>query len=162
MNKFIVAIVIIVLSFVVFRLLAITQTQNKQATSPSSQINIKTPTTDIDWKQILSPLQYNIMREAGTETPYTGTLLQNKANGYYTSPGCNKPLFSSLHKYDSGTGWPSFYQAINPDAIVLKEDTSIFGEIRTEVLDTCGNHLGHVFGERFCINSAALEFVEEK
>ena len=125
--------------------------------------------TDAEWKKILTPDQYHILREAGTEIPFTGALDHENRPGTYFSAGCNEPVFRSEQKYDSGTGWPSFWAPIAPDALVLKEDDSIPGEPRTEVLDKCGGHLGHVFddgpqptGKRYCMNSLALYFVADK
>lgn len=124
--------------------------------------------TDDEWKKLLSSDQYHILREKGTETPFTGELLKEKRKGTYYSVGCNQPVFRSETKFDSGTGWPSFYKPISEDALVLREDRSL-GETRIEVLDKCGGHLGHVFddgppqtGNRFCMNSAALKFVPDK
>jgi methionine-R-sulfoxide reductase len=109
------------------------------------------------------------LREAGTEIPFSGALDYETRKGTYYSVGCNQPLFRSEQKYDSGTGWPSFWAPISKDALVLKEDTSITGEPRIEVLDKCGGHLGHVFndgpqptGKRYCMNSIALKFVPDK
>jgi peptide-methionine (R)-S-oxide reductase len=125
--------------------------------------------TDVQWKKILTPSQYHILREAGTEVPFTGKLENEKRKGTYYSVGCNEPIFRSETKYDSGTGWPSFWAPIKPNALVLREDNSIPGELRIEVLDKCGGHLGHVFddgpmpsGKRYCMNSEAMYFIPDK
>ncbi len=124
--------------------------------------------TDEEWRKILTPEEYHIVREAGTEIPFTGTLDKEKRTGTYYSIGCDKPLFRSEQKYDSGTGWPSFWAPMQADAIVLRQETAL-GDDRIEVLDTCGGHLGHVFndgpqptGKRYCMNSIALRFVPDE
>ncbi len=125
--------------------------------------------SETEWMKILTPAQYNILRQAGTEIPFTGVLDHETRKGTYYSVGCNEPVFRSEQKYDSGTGWPSFWAPISPDTLVLKKDDSIPGEERIEVLDKCGGHLGHVFddgpqptGKRYCMNSIALKFVPDK
>lgn len=127
------------------------------------------PKSDAEWKKKLTPEQYRVLREQGTEMPGTGHLLHNKKSGMYTCAACGAKLFSSGAKFDSGTGWPSFDDPVAKDAIELIKDDSI-GMQRVEVrCKKCGGHLGHVFndgptntGKRFCINSCALSFEEKK
>lgn len=125
--------------------------------------------SDAEWKKLLTPEQYHILREQGTEIPFTGKLLHTTEKGTYYSVGCHEPVFRSEAKYDSKTGWPSFFKPLSPQALVLKKDSSIPGEERIEVLDKCGGHLGYVFddgpqptGKRYCMNSLALYFVPDK
>ena len=125
----------------------------------------KMPKSDAGWKKKLTPEQYRILRERSTEMPFTGKLLNNKGKGKYVCAGCGAELFDSDVKFDSGTGWPSFYDA-KKGAVKFVEDKSLLMK-RTEVVCAkCGGHLGHVFddgpmdktGKRFCINSACLAF----
>lgn len=117
-------------------------------------------------KKKLTPEQYHILREKGTEAPFSGKLLNEKGSGDFVCMACGSVVFKSDTKFDSGSGWPSFYDPANTEAIRLEEDTSM-GMKRTEVIcANCGSHLGHMFedapdqptGQRFCINSAALDF----
>ena len=124
--------------------------------------------TDAEWRQQLTPEQYHILREKGTERPFTGALVNNHSDGFYHCAACDAPLFKSGTKYESGSGWPSFFEPITPEAVELHEDKTL-GMHRVEVTcATCGGHLGHVFpdgpnptGQRFCINSASLKFEDK-
>ncbi|MFM5886379.1 MAG: peptide-methionine (R)-S-oxide reductase MsrB [Novosphingobium sp.] len=122
--------------------------------------------SDAEWREKLTPEQYQVLRQHGTERAFTGKYEQNKATGVYMCAGCGAPLFSSATKYDSGSGWPSYTAPVEGDAVDAVQDVS-HGMVRTEVrCARCDGHLGHVFpdgprdagGLRYCINSASLDF----
>ncbi|MDG2266602.1 MAG: peptide-methionine (R)-S-oxide reductase MsrB [Candidatus Marinimicrobia bacterium] len=125
--------------------------------------------SDSEWETCLTPEEYKILREKGTEMAFTGKFYNHKEDGTYSCAGCDYELFSSETKFDSGTGWPSFYQALEKDRIIEKEDKTL-GMTRVEILCArCESHLGHVFtdgpnptGLRYCVNSVSLDFKELK
>jgi peptide-methionine (R)-S-oxide reductase len=132
-------------------------------------MDYKVTKSDAEWRELLGPQKYSILRQAGTEHAWTGALLDEKREGTYVCGACNAPLFKSGTKFESGSGWPSFWAAVDPEAVQLISDRT-YGMVRTEVrCGTCGSHLGHLFddaygtptGDRYCMNSASLEFEPE-
>jgi peptide-methionine (R)-S-oxide reductase len=142
-------------------------------TSPTRQLHrtlmSNIPKSDQEWRAVLSPEQFRILREKGTERPGTGEYNKHYKSGVYDCAGCGTPLYKSTTKFDSGCGWPAFFDAI-PGAVSRHEDRSL-GSVRTEITCTnCGGHLGHVFkgegfgtptDERHCVNSVSLQFKDE-
>ena len=150
------------------------QPNNEQYSNPKKSVEVKfikskVVKTEEEWKKTLSQEEYHILRQKGTEQAFTGKYLKNKKKGIYLCAACENELFSSDTKFDSGTGWPSFWAPITKNNVETEVDNR-FGMKRIEVTCAkCGGHLGHVFddgptptGQRFCINSASLKFNENK
>lgn len=177
MIKIILSAIILIAGFLVWNF---SDQTNKSITTPvnkvlsdstkkqGTQMEDKIIKTDEEWKKELTPEQYRILREKGTERAFTGKYWDNHEVGTYVCAACGTELFESNTKFDSGCGWPSYFEAIDSNRIIYKTDKS-FGMTRTEVMCAkCGGHLGHIFddgppptGKRYCINSGAMKFIKK-
>lgn len=158
-----------IILFSLFLISVACQSQQKDKTTKTKEMTYKVNKTEAEWKKDLSPAQFHILREKGTERPGTGEYNLHFEKGSYTCAACDTPLFESNNKYDSHCGWPSFDDAI-PGTVVYQDDNSL-GRYRIEILcANCGGHLGHIFddgpkettGKRYCVNSLSIEFKGDK
>lgn len=143
--------------------------QEQQTTKKTEPVmNTTVNKTEEEWRKALTPEQYNILREKGTERPFSGKFVDHKEKGIYTCAACGNELFSSEGKYDTHCGWPSFFESVDKTKITTKRDVS-HGMERIEIMcANCGGHLGHIFddgpeptGQRYCVNSVSLDFKEK-
>ncbi len=145
------------------------QQNEKSNQSKGKEMSFKIQKTEKEWKEILTPEQYHVLREKGTEQPFTGEYWNSRGKGVYKCAACGAELFSSDTKFDSDCGWPSFYDVINNKNVITKDDYS-FGMHRIEVMcANCGSHLGHIFddgpkptGQRYCINSVSIKLEKKE
>jgi peptide-methionine (R)-S-oxide reductase len=156
------------LVILIFVMIGSSYCQDKTDRKKENEQTFEVAKTENEWKVILSPDEFVVLREKGTEYAFTGEYNSFKGKGVFTCAGCDNVLFESKTKYDSGSGWPSFYKPVDASSVVLIEDNSL-GMSRTEVVCAkCGGHLGHVFddgpkptGQRYCVNSISLDFIEK-
>jgi len=148
---------------------ACAQQNEKSNQSKGKEMSFKVEKTEKEWKEILTPEQYHVLREKGTEQPFSGEYWNSRGKGVYKCAACGAELFSSDTKFDSDCGWPSFYDVINNKNVITKDDYS-FGMHRIEVMcANCGSHLGHIFddgpkptGQRYCINSVSIKLEKKE
>ena len=157
--------VLLVISTVFIFSCSVKSQNDTNMASQTDNSEYKVKKSDEEWKEILTPVEFQILREKGTEYAFTGEYFKHKEKGTYVCAGCGNELFTSESKFDSGCGWPSFYEPLSNEKVGEAEDRS-HGMVRTEIVcNNCGGHLGHVFpdgpkptGLRYCVNSASLDF----
>jgi peptide-methionine (R)-S-oxide reductase len=157
------------IAMLVLTVLALACSQHKTGTKMPPKSTFSVVKTEEEWKKVLSPAAYRVLRQKGTERPFSGAHWDNHEEGVYACAACRQLLFSSETKFESGTGWPSFYEPASDEAVAVVSDTSA-GMVRDEVVcANCGGHLGHVFsdgpeptGLRYCMNSVSLNFIKKE